>query len=460
MSFVRRVENSSQGVKLLLTLLFTALPVSASAAPRDVAQQVATLIENNYFDSAKGQSIAKDLREAAQSGRFDALTDPRDLAAKLTAQLQPLDHHFRVGWAPPETPSSNPGSAQAAGPGPELSSETLDRRSAYGFRRVEMLPGALGYIDMREFADFSFGKPDEPARKAVESALTLVSNADAVIIDLRNNGGGSPSMVGYLVSAFTPPDANIYNEFHQREGSESERPKESYSKPRLDVPLYVLISGRTASAAESTAYTLQAAKRAVIVGEVSAGAANPGGEIPAGDGYSVFISTSRTVNVVTGTNWEGVGIQPDVIVRNPEGALERAEILALGAILKSNRPESLETRWTLEALEAEVSPVEGPPLTDYIGTYAGAEIATEKGHLTLHRGRRPPWMLVRIRGDVFCVKDEPFRRVLFERGTSDDPSEGAKGHSHTRAVTRLQLVRAGGVSTWFLKNQTSDGPAR
>jgi C-terminal processing protease CtpA/Prc len=141
-----------------------------------------------------------------------------------------------------------------------------------------MLPGSIGYIDMRTFADFSFGKPDEPARKAMEAALTLVSTADAVIIDLRNNGGGSPAMVGYVVSAFTPPGANIYSEFHHRDHTDSERPKESDPKPRLDVPLYILISGRTASAAESTAYTLQAAKRATVVGAVSGGAAHPGGE--------------------------------------------------------------------------------------------------------------------------------------------------------------------------------------
>jgi hypothetical protein len=443
MTFVSCALNARHRAGAFLALYCALLAPPTPAAPRDVVQQVATLIENNYFDATKAQLIAKDLREAAQSGRFDALTDPRDLAAKLTAQLQPLDHHFRVGWSPPEAPSSKPRSAEAAGSGPELSSQTLDRRSAYGFRRVEMLPGAIGYIDMRAFADFSFGKPDEPARKAVEAALTLVSSADAVIIDLRNNGGGSPSMVGYLVSAFTPPDANIYNEFHQREGSESERPKESYPKPRLDVPLYVLISGRTASAAESTAYTLQAAKRAVIVGAVSAGAANPGGEFPAGDDFFVFISTSTTINPVTGANWEGVGVKPDVIV-DPARALERAEMLALENILKSNQPEAaaVETRWTLEALQVEASPAKGPPLADYVGTYAGAEISTENGTLALRRGRRPAWTLVRIRNDVFCVKDEPFRRVLFERDTA-------------RHITRFQLVRAGSASTWFLKLKTA-----
>jgi hypothetical protein len=425
----------------LLAIYCALLSPPTPAAPRTVVEQVATLIEYNYFDATQAQSIAKDLRDANHAGRFDALTDPRDLAANLTARLQPLDHHFYVRWSPPEAPKSARTSADAEGS--PLSLETLERRNAYGFRSVAMLPGAIGYIDMRSFADFSFNKPNEPARKAAEAALTLVSNADAVIIDLRNNAGGSPTMVGYLVSAFTPPGANIYNEFHHRDSSESERPKESYPNPRLNVPLYILISGRTASAAESTAYTLQAAKRAILVGAVSGGAAHPGGEFPAGDDFFVFISTSTTVNPVTGANWEGIGVKPDVIV-DPARALERAEMLALENILKSNQPEAaaVETRWTLEALQAEASPARGPPLADYVGTYAGAEISTENGTLALRRGRRPAWTLVRIRNDVFCVKDEPYRRVLFERDAA-------------RHITRFQLVRAGSASTWFLKLKTA-----
>jgi hypothetical protein len=433
--------NSPRHAAAFLALFCTLLSLPTPAAPRAVVEQVATLVENNYFDATQAQSIAKDLRDANHTGRFDTLTDPRDLAAKLTARLQPLDSHFYVRWSPPEAPKSARTSANAEGP--SLSLETLERRNAYGFRSVEMLPGAIGYIDMRSFADFSFNKPNEPARKAVEAALTLVSNADAVIIDLRNNAGGSPTMVGYLVSAFTPPGANIYNEFHHRDRSESERPKESYPNPRLNVPLYILIGGRTASAAESTAYTLQAAKRAILLGAVTAGAAHPGGEFPASDDFFVFISTSTTVNPVTGANWEGVGVKPDVVV-DPARALERAEMLALENILKSDQPEAaaVETRWTLEALQAEASPAKGPPLADYVGTYAGAEISSEKGTLALRRGRRPPWTLVRIRNDVFCVKDEPFRRVLFERDTA-------------RHITRFQLVRAGSASTWFLKAKTA-----
>jgi hypothetical protein len=420
---------------LLACVGITLTPLRAAPAtePRAVVEQVATLIENNYFDATRSAAIAEDLRTQARSGRFDSLRDPRDLATAVTARLQPRDHHFRLSWSPAAAPPDS------ANPGPAQSLETLERRNAYGFRRVEMLPGALGYIDLRTFADFSFTKSNEPARQAADAALALISSADGVIIDLRNDSGGSPNMVGYLVSAFTPPDANIYNTFRQRDTAGSERPKQPYSHPRLDVPLYILISGRTASAAESTAYTLQAAKRAVIVGEISAGAANPGGEFPVGGGFNIFISTSAAINPITGTNWEGVGVKPDVPV-NPEKALERAEILALEAMLAQD-PNSVETRWVLEALQAEAAPPSSPkpPLTDYVGTYTGgASIVVQNGELGLRRERRPPWPLVSIHGDMFAVRDEPYRRVQFERNASG-------------RITRFQLVRAGGPAAWFSK---------
>src|SRR6185503_6003675 len=147
--------------------------------------------------------------------------------------------HFNVSWRPAAAAEKAPPSASTP-PAPELA----DQRSAYGFRRVEMRPGGIGYIDLRFFADFNFAKLNEPPRKIADAALTMLSGADAVILDLRNNGGGAPAMVGYLVSAFTAADADIYNVFHSRDNTESERPGQAYASPRVDVPLFVLISGR------------------------------------------------------------------------------------------------------------------------------------------------------------------------------------------------------------------------
>jgi Peptidase family S41/N-terminal domain of Peptidase_S41 in eukaryotic IRBP len=424
-----------RGLLAALALFSYAFP-ACSATIESTLDEVAQAIENNYYDAAKARQIAEQLRADAKAGTYAAANEPRVLAAQLTARLAPIDRHFKVLWSPSESKSeSNKSSASL----PQLSPEVMERRTGYGFRRVEILPGNIGYIDMRGFADFSFDNPDEPARKAADAALQLVSNADAVIIDLRDNGGGSPAMVGYLVSAFTKPDANIYNEFHGREGAESERPKLLYAKPMLDTPLYVLISGRTGSAAEAAAYTLQAAKRAVILGESSAGAANPGGYFPLDHGFSVFVSTGSPINAVTGTNWEGSGVKPEIAVPS-EQALERAQLLALEVItaLHPNRAETADARWALEAARAAKSPRQGAALSDYVGTYGDATLAIRNGKLQFKRGRRPSWTLMRLNGDTFFAQGEPSRRLHFERDSSGK-------------VSGFELQSSFGFSSWYAR---------
>jgi hypothetical protein len=428
----------TQSIRAIAILLGLACAAPALSAPRDTVDSLASLVDNNFYDPQKARDIADELRRDAKAGAFDSMTDPRDLASQLTRRLKPFDRHFNVTWTGAPSGARAPGSSLEI---PALLSEASDRRSSYGFRSVEMLPGAIGYIDMRFFADFSSAKPGEPARAAADAALQLVSGADAVIIDLRYNGGGSPAMVGYLVSAFVPADANVYNVILRRNGSESERPKLLYPHPRMDVPLYVLISGRTASAAESTAYTLQAARRATIVGEPSVGAANPGGELPVGEGFNVFVPTGSPMNPVTRKNWEGIGVQPDMRVPS-EHALARAEILALEAVLARNEqgPRALDSRWTLEALRAEQTPPAGPPLSEYAGVFGDATVSTAAGRLVLQRGRQPPLALMRFGGDGFFVRSEPFRRVLFER----DADGQVKG---------FEFVRSTGQSIWYPRSK-------
>ena len=401
----------------------------AAVAPREIAGRVAKAIEDVYFDAAKGKVIATDLRAAVDKGEFDRFTDPRDLATALTARLSPIDHHFNVGWTPPSAggaggPPHGPGGpvmVRRGPPGGPQGADPMDRRANFGFRRVEALPGGIGYVDMRQFANFAFGQTDEPARQAVDAVLTLLTASDAVIIDLRENGGGSPAMVGYLVSAFTPKDADIYNTFRTRDGTSSESPREYFARPRLDVPVYVLISARTGSAAEAFAYTMKAAKRATIVGEASGGAANPGGRAPLGDGWSVFVSSGSPVNPVTGGNWEGGGVQPDVAVLSAD-ALNRARQLALEALLakKPSGPTAVDTQWALESLRAELNPPAAiAGLDDYVGTYNGDLVVRRVGaSLVMQRGRRPAATLLPLGDGVFFVQGEPARRVAFERDAS------------------------------------------
>lgn len=298
-----------------LAALFSAVAV-AQIAPREPVAAVAAAIDANYFDAARGKRIADDLRASAAAGAFDTITDPQKLADALTERLKPLDRHFRVTW---RAADGKPGPAAPPPPGGD------------GIERVDVLPGNIGYLRLTHFAHFEFGDDDAPAHRAIDAALARLAATDAVIVDLRDNRGGSPNMVGYLVSAFTPPGADIYNTFHARNGgTSSEAPAQPYAKPRLDVPLYVLINGRTGSAAEAFTYTVKNAKRATVVGETSRGAANPGGFVEVGGGFAVFVSDGTPVSPVTKTNWEGTGVTPDVAVPAAD-ALDKAKELMHGA---------------------------------------------------------------------------------------------------------------------------------
>jgi C-terminal processing protease CtpA/Prc len=286
----------------------------------------------------------------------------------------------------------------------------MEARGHYGFRKVEILPGNVGYIDLRQFSNIDFENPADPARRAADAALNFVTDADAVIFDLRDNGGGAPSMVGYLTSAFTAANAPIYNIFHSREGAESEAPAVFYPTPRLEVPVYVLISGRTGSAGEAFPYTLQSARRATIVGEASGGAANPGGMVPVGGGFAVFISQGSPKNPVTGKNWEGTGVLPDVAVPWDQ-ALTRAHTLALEAIVAGD-PGRNDAAWALQAINSTTA---AGNLTPYAGAYGEQIVSVAGDRLQVIRGRRPPVLLTRLDGDLFTVVGDPTRRVQFSR---------------------------------------------
>ena len=422
---------------LLAIGLMMAAPALAQQAPdnapRAVVDRVADQIEAQYFDPALARRIADDLRQRAHSGTFDRMTDPFALSQSLTTILQAQDRHFRVNWRDPAKAAES-GGIGFMPPDPELAA----RRTGYGFRKVEILPGNIGYVDLAGFSPIDWTDPNFPTRLAADSALSLIARTDAVIIDLRGNGGGHPTMVGYLASAFLAPDARPYNIFHSREGTESEGPQTPYAHPRPDVPLFILTSGRTASAAEAFAYTLQAAGRATIVGDTSMGAANPGGEVDAGGGYAIFISMGSPVNPITHGNWEGTGVVPQVKV-TPDQALRDAQILALRAILpRVEAGQKRDTQWALDALTAD--PPAALDTAAYAGSFGDWKVVPETGRLSLRIGRRPPRILLPIGPDLFTVENSPGLRYHFVRDGQN-------------RITALEFTDSDG----FLNRQMKDG---
>lgn len=413
---------------LILCLL---LPVTAAAAePRAVAGRVADAIEREYFDPARGRAIADGLRGAAARGEFDALTHPQELASALTSVLKPQDRHFNVRWQEGADAGPRPG------PPPDAA------RGNFGIRQVQLLPGNVGYLDLRMFADFEFGRPEAPARRSIEAALQLLAHADALLIDLRDNGGGSPAMVGYLASAFVAPGSDIYNTFHSRTGTASEAPAEAFAPPRTQVPLYLLASGRTGSAAEAFAYTLQHAGRATVVGEATAGAANPGRPYPVGDGYSVFVSNGTPINPLTGGNWEGTGVQPDVPVESAR-ALDAATRLALETLVAQGVGE--DAQWALEAMTAATAAVRPDTLAALVGDYGAVQVEAVDAALQLRQGRRPPLRLHPLADDLYFIEGDPTRRVRFEHAGSQ--------------VRALELLWANGQAARHVRATSQAAPA-
>jgi C-terminal processing protease CtpA/Prc len=200
------------------------------------------------------------------------------------------------------------------------------RRRNSGFVKLERLPGNVGYLDLRGFMDHESGA------ETVAAAMNFLANTDALILDLRKNGGGSPHMVQLICSYLFAADKPVHlNSLYWREGDRTEEfwtLKDLSGHRYLGKDVYVLTSRLTFSGAEECAYNLQTRKRATLVGETTGGGAHPGKGVLLGEHFRAFISTGRAINPVTKTNWEGTGVRPDVAT-DAERALDVAHELAL-----------------------------------------------------------------------------------------------------------------------------------
>ena len=285
-----------------------------------VVLRISELLKQQYVYPEVGEEISADLIAWLQAGESDQSSDALAFATQLTGALQRVsnDKHLRVRV---REESDDPALARAQ-------AAALDRARNYGFERVERLEGNVGYVDMRYF---SVGLP--AATGTASAAMNLLANADAIIFDMRQNGGGSAEMVRYISSWFFGERTQL-NSVYWREG---ERTQESWTYDgvpgvkRPDVPLFVLTSNRTFSAAEAFSYNMLTHERATLIGEATGGGAQPGGWRAINERFEVFISLGAAVNPITGTNWEGVGVTPHIEVSADEAcviALEKAQAAA------------------------------------------------------------------------------------------------------------------------------------
>lgn len=298
------------------------------------AQVIDTLIarlDAGYVFPERATEMAKDLRERAKRGSYDNLTSAIGFADSLTAHLQSVSHdkHLRVTYSDRVFPTGQ----QA--PTPEQQQQMRDRMKAdnYGIGTPERLEGNVAYLELR-----TFGVPPDVMGDALAEAMSKVADADALIIDVRRNGGGSPWSVALVSSYLFGPDTVHLNSLYWRPANRTDHfyTKASVPGKRFgpSKPVYVLTSRRTFSAAEEFTYNLQSLKRATIVGDTTGGGAHPGDGQRLNDHFGVFVPSGRAINPVTKTNWEGTGVRPNVAVPS-DSARDVAHKLALAALRRT-----------------------------------------------------------------------------------------------------------------------------
>ena len=403
------------GALVLALSSTTSAQTSISDSERDAAvTALAQVIEDEFFDAERAAQIAEDLRSASSDGAFDVIEEAEALASALTARLSEEDRHFGVNYVGPEAVAAA-NAPRESGPRPSDGDRWAPlRRQNFGFASVEILPGNIGYIDLRQFA------PIQPAESTARAALDFIAGTDAVIFDVRQNGGGAPSMVQYLVSHFLQPGGQtLINTFVSRD---LEYPNQMWSLPshpagnRPDIPLYVLTSARTGSAGEAFPYHLKALERATIIGESTYGAGNPGGTFLTEAGFTIFVSTGSARNPITSTNWEGTGVQPHIETAAGD-ALDTALANAYAALLDAGSVDGarLTLEWALEGLNANAEPVtlSETALARYAGTYGIRTVSVEDGQLIYSRDGRPGAALQPLGDHRFRLEGDDDARFIF-----------------------------------------------
>jgi len=316
----------------LLTNAAHAAPPPLDAPARgEIIDALARQLDAYYIDPAGATLMGQALRAKQQHGDYDHIDDAKAFADVLTADLRAVSHdkHLRVGAAAKPQPQM----AASGEPTPEQREGMRKQMAArnFGIAKVDTLEGNIGYLDLRGFDRAEFAAP------AITAAMTQLAGSAALIIDVRQNGGGDPAGVAFLSSYLFDQRTHL-NDLYWREGNKTQEfwtdssvPGKRYGQAR---PVYVLTGPRTFSGGEEFAYDMQQLKRATLVGATTGGGANPGRIRMLTPYFGAFIPNGRPINPVSKTNWEGIGVVPEISVP-ADDALATAQKLALARVARA-----------------------------------------------------------------------------------------------------------------------------
>jgi DNA-binding MarR family transcriptional regulator len=371
-------------------------PVLDAATRRAVVQQMEADINSTYVFREMRPALVSMLEQAFKEGRYD-VSDPNIFAEKVTEDLEAVSHdgHLYLNSDPEQY------AATIAPPRSDAGLDAYRRRLAIrthsGLTKLEILPGNLRYLQVEAFHWTPVLTP-----AAYDDALKFLSDGDALILDLRENGGGNSDAVDYLARLLRP-----------------------LAKRK---PLYILVDAHVASAAEAISYGFQQEKLATIVGGTTYGAANNNKKLPIAPQFILSVSYNRPVNPISGTNWEGVGVVPDLKVPSTQ-ALAAAELDAYRRLRSTPglaAERAAEYTWAAVATDAQLHPVviAAAHLQTLVGDYGTISVRYADGALRLNRSDRPKWqknlLLAPLSADdTFQVEGSEDLRLRFTRSGLD-----------------------------------------
>lgn len=362
----------------VIVLLFGLVPtLSGQNAPviltiqekNAVVDSISKQLKTNYVFPEIAEKMAKKIKASLKKGEYKAILNPWEFADKLTNDLQSIsnDRHISVRFDPDGISQQK----QAITEEDKLMIQKRElerlKQANFDFKELKILDGNIGYLNLTSFVDTELGG------ETAVAAMNFLSNTDAIIIDLRENGGGSPSMIQLITSYFYEGNPVHLNDFYWRSTNEI---TQSWTLPfvpgkqRPDMKVYILTSNQTFSAAEEFCYNLKNLGRATIIGETTGGGANPGGPVIATDRFVVWIPTGRAINPISKNNWEGTGVKPDIEVVSGH-ALEIAQLKVLEELMKCNNEREASYRWIYKLLKANTQPekIEVSDLKLFVGKY-------------------------------------------------------------------------------------------
>jgi hypothetical protein len=403
-----------------------------STKRKQIVETVVKTMQDYYISTAKADEMTELLQKNLRDGVYDEFDKRDPFIKRLTKDLRSVTNDRHLGVWPIEWSLTLDEISEEA----KAKEAAFKRYSNFGLPSVKRLHGNIGYLEILDFED----SPE--ATSATIAAMNFLAGCDALIIDLRRCGGGEGYGVGLILSYFFEEPTH-YASFYTRHNNEA---VQSWSMPfvqgpkLVDVPVYILQSRRTASAAESMSYSLQALKRATIVGEKSRGAANPVDELNFPDlSICVAVSISEVSSPVTGTGWEGVGIEPDINTL-AETALPAACRDVMEKLLQQDADEDIKRlrQWALDMYEAELNPAkfDESEVKHLCGDYSSSvSVWEEGGELYMRRADGEPAVtLVPVGKDEFAVKERE-ARARFKRDADGTITElvfiYASGYDYT-----------------------------